>query len=213
MIEAILSNPSNVSNAQQKEVSLTLYQMSSVFEAGLSLACIVILHNWFKDSLMQKVGVVKAYWEDKEDVNKESYKNLTEDELALLLSDPGIKVVSQNVEMMDAGIDQMGMPIQVPLYNVKVKKTKKYGCVRIENVPPEEFLISKSARTIQDSPFVAHRRLMTRTDLIAMGFDKDLVEGLPSYDDLQFTPERVARFSRQTAYHAQNGRRCHKRDT
>ena len=156
---------------------------------------LLILHNWFKDALMQKVGVVKAYWEKKEDVNKEKYKNLTEDELALLLSDPGVEVVEQEVEYMDAGMDMMGNPIQVPLYEVKIKKSKKYGCVRIENVPPEEFLISKSARTIEDSPFVAHRRLMTRTDLIEMGFDKDVVEGLPSYDDLQFTPERVARFS------------------
>ena len=156
---------------------------------------LLILHNWFKDALMQKVGVVKAYWEAKEDVNKEKYKNLTEDELAMLLSDPGIEVVEQEVEFMDGGMDMMGMPIQIPLYNVKVKKSKKYGCVKIENVPPEEFLISKSARTIQDSPFVAHRRLMTRSELIAMGFKKSVVEELPSYDDLQFTPERVARFS------------------
>lgn len=156
---------------------------------------LLILHNWFKDALMQKVGVVKAYWEAKEDVNKEKYKNLTEDELAMLLSDPGIEVVEQEVEFMDGGMDMMGMPIQIPLYNVKVQKSKKYGCVKIENVPPEEFLISKSARTIQDSPFVAHRRLMTRSELIAMGFKKSVVEELPSYDDLQFTPERVARFS------------------
>ena len=154
---------------------------------------LLILHNWFKDALMAKVGTVKAYWEAKEDVNKETYKNLTEDELALLLSDPAIEVTSQKVEYMDGGA--MGMPIQVPLYTVKVKKVKKYGCVKIENVPPEEFLISKSARTIEDSPFVAHRRLMTRSELVAMGFDKDIVEGLPSYDDLQYTPERVARFS------------------
>jgi len=156
---------------------------------------LIILHNWFKDALMMKVGVVKAYWEAKEDVNKESYKNLTEDELALLLSDPAIEVVSQNVEFIDGGVDPMGFPIQFPLYSVKVKKVKKYGCVKIENVPPEEFLISKSARTIEDSPFVAHRRLMTRSELVAMGFDKDVVEGLPSYDDLQYTTERVARFS------------------
>jgi hypothetical protein len=89
----------------------------------------------------------------------------------------------------------MGMPIQIPKFEVKIKKSKEYGCVKIENVPPEEFLISKSARTIQDSPFVAHRRLMTRSELIAMGFKKKVVEALPSYDDLQFTPERVARFS------------------
>ena len=156
---------------------------------------LLILHNWFKDALMQKVGVVKAYWEDKEDVNKEKYKNLTEDELAMLLSDPGVEVVEQEVEYVDAGVNAMGIPIQIPLYEVKIKKSKKYGCVRIENVPPEEFLISKSARTIQDSPFVAHRRLMTRTDLIEMGYSKKVVDGLPSYDDLQFTPERVARFS------------------
>jgi hypothetical protein len=156
---------------------------------------LIILHNWFKDALMMKVGVVKAYWEAQEDVNKETYKNLTEDELALLLSDPAIEVVSQDVEFMGGGVDPMGMPIQIPLYSVKVKKSKKYGCVKIENVPPEEFLISKSARSIEDSPFVAHRKLMTRSELIAMGFDKDVVDGLPSYDDLQYTTERVARFS------------------
>lgn len=156
---------------------------------------LIILHNWFKDALMMKVGVVKAYWEAQEDVNKETYKNLTEDELALLLSDPAIEVISQNVEFMDGGVDPMGMPIQIPMYSVKVKKSKKYGCVKIENVPPEEFLISKSARSIEDSPFVAHRKLMTRSELIAMGFDKDVVDGLPSYDDIQYTTERVARFS------------------
>jgi hypothetical protein len=156
---------------------------------------LLILHNWFKDALMQKVGVVKAYWEEKEDVKTEKYENLSEDELAMLLSDPGIEVVEQEVEFMDGGIDMMGMPIQIPKFEVKIKKSKEYGCVKIENVPPEEFLISKSARTIEDSPFVAHRRLMTRSELIAMGFKKSVVEALPSYDDLQFTPERVARFS------------------
>jgi hypothetical protein len=156
---------------------------------------LLILHNWFKDALMQKVGVVKAYWEDKEDVQKEKYKNLSEDELAMLLSDPSIEVVEQQVEFDDGGMDMMGNPISIPRFEVKIKKVKKYGCVKIENVPPEEFLISKTARTIEDSPFVAHRRLMTRSELIAMGFKKSVVEGLPSYDDLQFTPERVARFS------------------
>ena len=33
--------------------------MSSVFEAGISLACIVIIHNWFKESVL---GTVSAFW-------------------------------------------------------------------------------------------------------------------------------------------------------
>jgi hypothetical protein len=49
MIEAIFSQKLT-SNAfsSTTDVSLTLYQMSSVFEAGVSLASIVIMHNWFK---------------------------------------------------------------------------------------------------------------------------------------------------------------------
>lgn len=151
-------------------------------------AGMLILHNWFKDALLQKVGVVKAYWDGKEDVTKETYKNLTDDELALLLSDETMEVVSQKSDI----VDMAGMPTM--LHTVKIKKTKKSGKVVIENVPPEEFLISKAAKTIEDSPFTAHRRLIPRSELIAMGFDKDIVDNLPSYDDLSFSQERIARF-------------------
>ena len=156
---------------------------------------LIILHNWFKDALLQKNGIVKAYWDAKEDVIKEKYRNLTEDELALLMSDGSLEIVRQKVDMVDVGIGEFGMPIQAPSYSVTVKKVLKSGQVRIENVPPEEFLISKSAKTVQDSPFVAHRRLMPRSDLIAMGYSKDTVDNLPAYDDLSFTQERIARFS------------------
>jgi hypothetical protein len=155
---------------------------------------LLILHNWFKDALLEKVGIVKSYWDAQEDVIKEKYQSLTEDELVMLLSDESLTVVSQKVEMIPAGVDMMGMPIMAPSYDVTVKRSNKSGSVRIENVPPEEFLISKAARTIEDSPFVAHRKLMQRSELIAMGYDKDIVNELPSYDDLSFSAERVARF-------------------
>ena len=162
---------------------------------------IIILHDWFKDALLQKVGVVKAYWEDKEDVTKEKYRDLSDDELAMLLSDETMEVVEKEVvenEMTDpAGnpvLDQMGNPVMYSSNSVTVKKKKKSGSVVVENIPPEEFLISKKAkRSPSDSPFVAHRRLITRSDLIAMGFDKDIVEGLQTSDSLTFSPEYLAR--------------------
>lgn len=153
----------------------------------------LILHNWFKDALLQKVGVVKSYWDEKVDVTKEEYKNLTEDELALLLSDQSLKVVKQEIEYTETS-DMMGNVIQIPSYEVYVQRTEESGQVRIENVPPEEFLISKSAKTIEEATFVAHRRLMPRSELIAMGYDKDIVDNLATYNDLEFSPERIARF-------------------
>ena len=154
---------------------------------------LLILHNWFKDALLQKVGVVKSYWDERVDVTKEEYENLSEDELALLLSDQSLEVVKQEVEYEEA-TDMLGNVVQIPKYEVYVQRKKEYGCVKIENVPPEEFLISKSAKTIEDAQFVAHRRLMYRSDLIALGYDKSIVDTLPTYNDLEYSNERVARF-------------------
>ena len=160
----------------------------------------LILHNWFKDALLQKTGIVKAYWDEKIDVTKESYEDLSDDDLMMLMQDEDLEVVEQETE---EEIDEITDPMTGQVFQnfkrehyVKVKRTKKDGRVVVENVPPEEFLISKRARTIQDSPFVAHRRMMTRSELIAMGFKKDIVETLQSGDTLEFSPDRIARYSR-----------------
>jgi hypothetical protein len=175
-----------------------------------------IMHDWFKDGLLQKVGVVKAYWNDKKDATTEKYENLTEDELAMLMQDEEIEVVEQeeieevieqeSQPMIDPQTgqpvaDEMGMPMMMEVppivnvyYNVKCKRTKDYSKVKIENVAPEEFLIDKRATTIEDATFVAQRSLVTRSDLIAMGYDPDVVAELSTGDLLDFTPERVARF-------------------
>jgi len=160
---------------------------------------VILFHNWFKDALLQKNGIVKVYWDEQTDVTKEKYENLNEEELTMLMSDPEVEVVSQDMEeVMPESIDPMtGMVIPpVVSYSVKLKRTKKNGKVIVENVPPEEFLISKKARTIGDAPFVAHRKLTTRSELVAMGFDKEKVANLPSYSDLTYSEERVARFDR-----------------
>jgi len=163
-----------------------------------------ILNIWFKDALLQKNGIVKIWWDDEKDVVTESYENLSAEEVALMLADESVEIVEQE-EIPIGEVPQVtqdpvtGQPVQtvVPVfaYNVKVKKVKKWGQIRIDNVPPEEFLISKKARAISDSPFCAHRRLTTRSELIAMGFQKKVVEQLPTYNELTYTPERVARYS------------------
>ena len=156
---------------------------------------VLIFHNWFKDALLQNYCIVKVYWDEKVDVTKESYKDLTEEELTMILTDPGVEVVSQDSREVSQAQDPMtGAIIPVFAYDVKIKKTNKDGKVVVENVPPEEFLISKKARTIGDSPFVAHRRLITRSDLVAMGFDKKIIETLPTFGDVTQNDERVARF-------------------
>ena len=163
---------------------------------------VILFHNWFKDALLQKNGIVKVYWDEQTDVTKEKYQNLNEEELTMLMADPEVEVVSQEmdeVEMPEGmNVDPMtGMPLPpVFSYSVTLKRTKKNGKAIVENVPPEEFLISKKARTIADAPFVAHRKLVTRSELVAMGFKKKIIDTLPSYSDLTYSEERIARYDR-----------------
>ncbi len=151
----------------------------------------LILHNWFKDALLQKVGIVKAYWSEKKDITKEKYKGLTDDELTMLLMDGEFEVVAQQT---DTTIGADG--ISYSTHNITIQRSDDNSRVVIENVPPEEFLISKDARTIADSPFVAHRRMVDRGDLVAMGFSKEVVERIPAGDRLEYSPERLARYDR-----------------
>jgi hypothetical protein len=153
-----------------------------------------VMHNWFKDALLQKVGVVKVYWDNETNITRESYKGLTEDELLLIMQDEEVEIIS--IDTKEAIDENLNPRSPVPTHDVKVRKTIRNGTVRVENVPPEEFLISKRARNIQDSPFCAHRKLITRSELIAMGFEPKIVEGLPTGDALEFSPERIARYTR-----------------
>ena len=159
---------------------------------------VILMHNWFKDALLQKNGIVKYWWEDSEDPIKEKYKNLNAEELTMLFADGEMELVSQNTnEITPATIDENGMMIPAILsYDVVIKKKKEAGRVKIENVPPEEFLISKRDKNIVNARFVAHRVMMTRSDLIAAGYSKNIVDDLPAYSSLTYTPERIARFDR-----------------
>jgi hypothetical protein len=151
----------------------------------------LILHNWFKDALLQKVGVVKAYWEEKKDTIKEKYKGLTDDELAMIMQTGEWEITKQVTDVV-IGADG----ISYNTHNITIQKINDESRIAIENVPPEEFLISKRAKTIEDSPFTAHRRMIARGDLIAMGYEKSIVDTIPANDRLEYAPERLARFGR-----------------
>jgi hypothetical protein len=154
-----------------------------------------VLHTWFKDALMFRLGVVKYFWDEVEDVNEEEYNGLSEDELVMLLNDPDVDVVSQEETVTETMMADDGT--LVPLastYDLSVKVTRRSGKIKIINVPPEEFLVSRRAESLEDAHFVAHRTTMTVSDLVAMGYDQEEVEAHAGTGELDVDRERVSRF-------------------
>ena len=166
-----------------------------------------ILYTWFKDALLEKNGIVKVYWDDAEKVEQETYENLSDYEYDLLMLDDDIEVISEESfvdEYALTRLDQFkqeaalnGQEVEeVPtpmLHNCIIKRTKSAGKVKIENIPPEEFLIQKSAKTIEEANFVAHRVMKTRSDLIEMGYDQDIIDDLPTTNSFLMDDEALIR--------------------
>ena len=154
-----------------------------------------VLYNWFKDALLFRLGVVKYFWEEEDKVREEEYFGLTEDELALLLSNPDIDVVEQIETVVESYIDENDeiQPL-TSTYDLSVRVTEKEGKIKIVNVPPEEFLVNRRATSLEDAYFVCHRTTMTVSDLVAMGYDRDEVEAYAGVSDLDVDEERTNRF-------------------
>ena len=167
----------------------------------------LLCHSVFKDALRGALGVAKYYWDEKVEVKTEHYSGLDESSLTLLLNEPG--VVGSAVQSMDdpsyqPPVDPMtgapvvdpmtGLPPPAPqIYSVELKRETKDGRVVVEAVPPEEFLIDRRARSVEDATLVAHRRMMRVSDLVALGYDEDEVRAQMGAFELDTNDEYIAR--------------------
>ena len=148
----------------------------------------MILYTMFKDALLQKNGFVKHYYKEIEKTKTEEYADLTDVEYNSLLIDDAVTIEEHNVKDVELEV----------LHDVKITRTTKEGRICVENVPPEEMFVSKNAKSFYDAQFVGHRVIKTRAEVIAMGFDKKLVDKLPSYTDGFYNQEHTERELYQT---------------
>ena len=158
-----------------------------------------ILYSWFTDALMQKNGIVKCWWDEYPEVEREEYHNLTEVEFESLVNDVEVEVVEHT-----QGDAEQGEPV----HDIVIKRTNQIGTVKVENVPPNEFLIARESKTIQDSKFVCHRVEKTLSELREMYPDEDLDSDDLSAgsDDIdEFSAERLSRYMYDNSSQYDNG--------
>lgn len=157
-----------------------------------------VLYNWFKDALLFRLGVVKYYWEEKEDVTEEEYENLNEIELAALMANPDYEIVGTISEQATAFMMDEVTGEEIPIdstFSVRVRVKRKSGKIKVINIPPEEFLVNRRAVDLDDAHFVAHRTSMTVSDLVAMGYDREVVERhAGTGSDVDLDEERSVRY-------------------
>jgi hypothetical protein len=148
----------------------------------------MVLHDFVKDGFIQKVGVVKIYWEDAVSAREDVYENVPLPFIIAMEEDPDIEIVEADMKEVDNVELSPFFPDGVA-YDVRVRITRERGRVRVANVAVEDFLVNVRAKNDVNQGFgsaryLAHRRTdTTATELLEMGFSKEVVEGLPADAD------------------------------
>ena len=157
-----------------------------------------ILHSAFKDALVRKCGIIKYWWDESVEVKAESFSMLDEQTMMFLTQDPDIEISAVREYpipgMAEQNIAQGIMTPPPMMYDVEIKRRIKSGKVKIEALPPEEFLIDRRAKSIEEATFVGHRTMKTVSDLVAMGYDYDeMVEVAGNGNDFDNNQEYTSR--------------------
>ena len=149
-------------------------------------------HDWIKDALLQKNGVVKVWWEDAEETKRETLQDINTLGLEALLAEDGIEIIEQTQK--DVPPELIEYAPDGNLWDITLTRTLERGRVQVETIPPEEFLIARRSVSLRDAEFTCHKTRKTQSDLLQMGYPEEVIRNIPSHDEQDYNEERVSRF-------------------
>jgi hypothetical protein len=168
VVEFIPRQPEDIEAAKQATelVNYVFFQENPGFR---------VLHDAIKDALILKTGILNWTHYYDESVERHSYSGLSQEEMQLILSDPAVVLESVSEEII-AVQTPFGEQVQEPRVSLTVRRITRTPRYRIEAIPPEQFLIDNEATSLDDALFVGRRKLATISELVAMGYPRDVIE-------------------------------------
>ena len=199
VVEFIPNDPQDVPVAKQQSdyINYIVTQKNNGFK---------VLYDVFKDALIRKTGFAKVFFDSSLTTSTHSYTDLSIMQYETLIADENVEVMDSQEIMGDFSVidEATGEEIseqQVIGYDLTIRRVKEKNDVIIESIPPEEVLISRNARSLKEASYVAHRRIVTLSDLVSMGYDKEEMEEYQGNEEfIDAEDERQARnpFSEMT---------------
>ena len=133
--------------------------------------------DWLKDAEIQKCGVVKYHYDESKDVEVVEYNGVDAQEIEQIIE----SLRGADVDKVE--ITEQEEDTELQTFDVKFRVTRVKKHISIINIPSESFLITKNATSKHDADIIGDVCFKTRSQLLADGFPRKLIELLPAYGD------------------------------
>ena len=143
------------------------------------------LYSVIKSCLIKRSSVLKYWWDETEEVTTHKYSGIDDEQLSVLLNDPDVEEETLETKQEEG---------EQPYHYLTLKRRTIKGEVKIKALPGEEFYIDRRATGVDDYYIIGHRKFVSKSDMVAMGFDREEVDELSTGDgDFDMNVEFVAR--------------------
>lgn len=142
---------------------------------------VIVLHDTIKTACIQKIGIIKTWWHEEEVEERQTLTGLAKTNVEELSAEDGVTIEEEAGEPLNAELippEALAAFEDGQVYTVTIVRQKKVGRPCLESVPPEEFKVSQRAKNLDKVDYLCHETEVSRSALIAMGFDYDTVMGL-----------------------------------
>lgn len=135
----------------------------------------MLFYAAIKDTCLSKVGVFTWWWEEIEGEREERFEGMGAVELQSAL----LWAQENGVEVEDISADGDD-DVTEPTYSYTFRYPPR-GQAKIAVVPPEDFAVARDTVRLSETTYCSMRTRPRAQDLIADGYDADLVATLPHY--------------------------------
>lgn len=132
------------------------------------------LYSAIKDALMLKVGIIKVWGEEGEEVSEELFENQTAVAIQILENEHA-------GEIADLIGTEPDPDTGAPLFNFTLRTVQPTGACKVMAVPPEDFSVARDAVVISKATYCAMRSRPRAQELIADGYAPDAVAELAPF--------------------------------
>jgi len=141
----------------------------------------LLLYTAIKDALQVDTGIIKTWWQDKEEVKEEKLQGITSIQLEMA-EKSGAEIVVSTPAEPSMEPDEQGNIVPVPLFNATIRTKYDKGCIESVAVDPNNLTIASDATLdVEKIVYMALRSFPRAQMLVDNGFDEDKVAELDAH--------------------------------